>query len=153
LLIDTAGIYVRAVIDYRYLGRQAVLADVLSGSGALVGVREAYAERVVVLDALYRGTGGSQLEHIVVGRLSRYGYAGKGSYGSHKDLHAPVLQRVVRVDRDGGVVFIVFKLVVNSHAVDAAGRVDLVNRDLGSVHNRLAVNGRTAADGPDTADL
>ena len=142
-IVNAGGIRVRTVIDDGDLCRKAVLNDIIGGKRALLRVGEANAERIVVCDAAFSGAGRRQLEHIVVCRLGRNGDAGIAGDGAHQDLHAPVLQAVVRVDRLLGIVLVIleFHLILL-----AAQRVDLGNGDLRAVLHGIACNRADTAD-------
>ena len=89
-LVDTAGIYIGAVVDHCDLISKLVLSNVGCGCSTLIRVREAYAEYVRVLCTLNGRTGRCDLEHIVSHCLVSDCYARSGCYSTHDHLHAPV---------------------------------------------------------------
>src|SRR5699024_10376036 len=131
---------------------QALVIDVLGGGQALVGVGEAHlVHAVLALDHVGGGAGGGQGEDAVGHGQLGGADAGLGGDGAQRDLHAPVLQGVVGVDRGLGDVHVV--LVVQLELDGAALGVDLVHGDLGAALCSQAVDGGVAGQGAGAADL
>ena len=110
-LIDTGRISIAVVVDYRNLGAELLLFNILCGSNALVRVGKAHLEYIVLalngnvavavgLTAynVGRRSGRSKLENLIGVGLGGNRNAGLCGNGAHKDLHTPVFQLVVSVD-------------------------------------------------------
>ena len=150
---DALGISVVVAVDDGDLCAGEVVGKVVSGGNALVGVGEADLEGIVLVsDEVDGGAGRGEQEGALVIGLGSDRDAGAGGDRSEQDLHAPVHQGVVGVDGlVAGVGFIVLRLELK---LDGAVRgVDLVNGDLGCVHNGIAVDGGAAGQGALSADL
>ena len=128
-----------------------MLGNILSGSGALVGVGEAYLEHIVL--TVYNVKGGcrrSDLKDPVAVAFRRNCDTGLSGNGAEDYLHAPILKGVVSVNGFLCVVLIILKLQLK---LSAAEGVDLVNGDLSAVLNCDAVGSSGAGKGADAADL
>ena len=128
-----------------------MLADVLGGSGALVGVVEAELINVVLT---FRDLGGAcrggQGEDTILVGLSGNGDTGGGGYGTDESLHAPVNQIVVSVDGLFSVVFVILRVEVD---LDAALGIDLLDSQFSAILGSVAVNGCAAGQGANKANL
>ena len=127
--------------------------DILRGFGSLLRIIKAYRESVVFLDTVNGGAGRRQLEHVVSRGLGSDIDGRCRCNAGHGQLHAPVLQCVISVDRCCAVAHIVFRLIFDLIAVDAACGVDLIHRDLSAAHDVGAVNGKVTGQRADLADL
>ena len=94
--------------------------------------------------------GGSQREDAVGISLGRDSDTGSGGDGADKNLHTPVHQVVVRVDRLLCIVFIVLRVELD---LKTALGVDLLNGDLSAALCSIAVNRSAAGERTDKADL
>ena len=151
-LVDAGRVRVGRVIDDADAGAQAVGADVVGGRNALVGVGEAHLEDVVAGQGHVLRRGGRGQHKQVVGRSLRAdGQARVARDGAQQDLHAPVLQVVVGVQRGLGVAGVVLKLELE-HGV-ARGFVDLLHGQFLAVLHGGAVQGVGAGRGADAAQL
>ena len=118
----------------------------------MVRIREAHLINVVLpLDDRRAGSGRGQRKDTVGVVLRRSGLARLGGNRTQRDLHAPVLQGIVCVDRFLRVVLVV--LILEFKLDRAALGVDLIHRDLRAVLRRVAVNRRAAGQRAGAAEL
>lgn len=142
-----------ALVEHGDFRGQAVFRNVLSGSGTLGRILEADAEgRIVALDGGVGGSRRGQDQNAVVLGGSNNGGVLTGENAAEADIHAVVDQHAVGVDRAFRITNRVLIIEHQGHAVDTAGRVDLINRNLGAVAGRIAVNSIVAGQRAYTAD-
>ena len=102
---------------------KAVLNDIIGGKRALLRVGEANAERIVVCDAAFSGADGVSWNILSLAVSAATAMRGIAGDGAHQDLHAPVLQAVVRVDRLLGIVLVILEfhlILLAAQRVDSA---------------------------------
>ena len=152
VVVDTGGVNVVVLPDDSDLGAELLLCDLVSSQSALCRVDEAHLEHIVLaLGGTGGGSGRGQSENAVAVSLCCGSLARLGGYGAERQLHAPVLQRVVGVDSLLCVALVV--LIVQLELNIAALSVDLVNRDLCAVLAGVAVNCVCAGQRAGAADL
>lgn len=106
---------------------------------------------VAALDDSGRRSGRRHHKQVVIGGLGGNGNGRGGGDRAGQNLQAPVLQGVVGVDALLGVMLIVLELPLKDIA--AVGGVDLLDGQLLGVLNGLTVNGSTAGNRANAADL
>ena len=124
--------------------RVAETVGVLSHRLALKRVGEAYAEGVRVHVSLDSGSGRSYLKNSVLRDKVIYSYGRAGSDRADEYLHTLVHKSLIRALGLRDVRLVILEDELQLYAVNAARLVDLVNRDLSRVANRLTVSRRRA---------
>ena len=131
-----------------------MLIDILCRCSTLVRVCETYLEYVgLTFDHICGRCGRSDLEHIVRCCHICDCDTRRCCYRTVKDLHTPVFQGVVGVDRFLRVILVILKTILNLRTVDTACLINLINSDLRAVLCRITINRRCSCCRSDSADV
>ena len=152
LRIDTVGVSLVGFIENADGLTLVIFVYELSRNLTLVTVGKAHLITVGMNGDIVAGSGGGQEEYVIFrGKIGKFESGCRG-YGAERYLHTAFKKRSVVGGELGRVVHIVHGNELELHAVQTAGRVDLVHRHLGRVENGRAVHSGIARQGSGETD-